>query len=119
MKPSASLADQKVGDGVSYACGLADCTSLGYKTSCGGLDAKGNVSYAFNSYYQVNDQDDRACDFKGIATTTTVDPSAGSCRFIIEIAPTANGVAMAATVRVTGVMAAILAAFIHLVVHVF
>lgn len=119
MKPSASLADQKVGDGVSYACGLADCTSLGYKTSCGGLDAKGNVSYAFNSYYQVNDQDDRACDFKGIATTTTVDPSAGSCRFIIEIAPTANGVAMAATVRVAGVMAAILAAFIHLVVPVF
>uniref|UniRef100_A0A0D3GXK3 X8 domain-containing protein n=1 Tax=Oryza barthii TaxID=65489 RepID=A0A0D3GXK3_9ORYZ len=119
MKPSASLADQKVGDSVSYACGLADCTSLGYKTSCGGLDAKGNVSYAFNSYYQVNDQDDRACDFKGIATTTTVDPSAGSCRFIIEIAPTANGVAMAATVRVAGVMAAILAAFIHLVVPVF
>ncbi|KAF0901272.1 hypothetical protein E2562_038875 [Oryza meyeriana var. granulata] len=107
LKPSASLADQKVGDGVSYACGLADCTSLGYKTSCGGLDAKGNVSYAFNSYYQTNDQDDRACDFKGIATTTSVDPSAGSCRFIIEIAPI-SGTAAPTTRRVAA--AVILAA---------
>ncbi|KAF8692018.1 hypothetical protein HU200_039965 [Digitaria exilis] len=85
LKPSADLADQKVGDSVSYACGLADCTALGYKTSCGGLDAKGNVSYAFNSYYQTMDQDDRACDFKGLATTTSVDPTVGTCRFIIEI----------------------------------
>ncbi|KAL6659276.1 hypothetical protein ACP70R_003316 [Stipagrostis hirtigluma subsp. patula] len=98
LKPSANLADQAVGDSVSYACGLADCTSLGYKTSCGGLDAKGNVSYAFNSYYQINDQDDRACDFKGLATTTTVDPSVGTCRFIIEIAASAAGPASAMSV---------------------
>ncbi|XP_037441903.1 glucan endo-1,3-beta-glucosidase 6-like [Triticum dicoccoides] len=90
LKPDADLADQKVGDSVSYACGSADCTSLGYKTSCGGLDAKGNVSYAFNSYYQTEDQDDRACDFRGLATTTTVDPSTGTCRFIIGIAPTST-----------------------------
>lgn len=85
LKTSANLADQKVGDSVGYACGLADCTSLGYKTSCAGLDAKGNVSYAYNMYYQTMDQDDRACDFNGLATTTSVDPSAGTCRFIIEI----------------------------------
>ncbi|KAI4990068.1 hypothetical protein ZWY2020_038431 [Hordeum vulgare] len=93
LKPGADLADQKVGDSVSYACGSADCTSLGYKTSCGGLDAKGNVSYAFNSYYQTEDQDDRACDFRGLATTTTVDPSSGTCRFIVGIAPTSTGTA--------------------------
>lgn len=90
LKPDVDLGDQKVGDSVSYACGNADCTSLGYKTSCGGLDAKGNVSYAFNSYYQTEDQDDRACDFRGLATTTTVDPSTGTCRFIIGIAPTST-----------------------------
>uniref|UniRef100_A0ACD5WVL0 Uncharacterized protein n=1 Tax=Avena sativa TaxID=4498 RepID=A0ACD5WVL0_AVESA len=73
FKPDAELAEQKVGDSVSYACGQADCTSLGYKTSCGGLDTRGNVSYAFNSYYQSNDQDDQACNFDGLATTTTVD----------------------------------------------
>jgi len=85
LKPSADLADQKVGDSVSYACGLADCTALGYKTSCGGLDARGNVSHAFNSYYQTMDQDDRACDFRGLAATTSVDPTAGTCRFIVQI----------------------------------
>uniref|UniRef100_A0A0D9X5H9 glucan endo-1,3-beta-D-glucosidase n=1 Tax=Leersia perrieri TaxID=77586 RepID=A0A0D9X5H9_9ORYZ len=114
LKPSVSLGDQKVGDAVSYACGLADCTSLGYKTSCGGLDPKGNVSYALNSYYQVNDQDDRACDFRGIATTTTVDPSAGSCRFIIEIAPTSGSeVAMVTRRRVA--VGVVLAVFVYLV----
>ncbi|KAJ1267800.1 hypothetical protein BS78_07G085900 [Paspalum vaginatum] len=109
LKPSANLADQTVGDSVSYACGLADCTSLGYKTSCGGLDSKGNVSYAFNSYYQTMDQDDRACDFKGLATTTTVDPSAGTCRFIIEID---IGAASRSAMGVAGGTAAVLAAFV-------
>ena len=44
LKLSANLTDQKVDDSVSYACSLADCTSLGYRTFCGGLDAKGNIS---------------------------------------------------------------------------
>ncbi|KAL9442244.1 hypothetical protein AB3S75_020699 [Citrus x aurantiifolia] len=34
MKPSARLDDPQVAPSVSYACGLADCTSLGYGTSC-------------------------------------------------------------------------------------
>ncbi|EMS45071.1 Glucan endo-1,3-beta-glucosidase 5 [Triticum urartu] len=90
-------------DGDANANPAADCTSLGYKTSCGGLDAKGNVSYAFNSYYQTEDQDDRACDFRGLATTTTVDPSTGTCRFIVGIAPTS-----AATRNVAARAAAVL-----------
>jgi hypothetical protein len=44
LKLSANLIDQKVDDSVSYACGLTDYTRLGYKTFCGGLDAKGNIS---------------------------------------------------------------------------
>ncbi|CAM0910958.1 unnamed protein product [Alopecurus aequalis] len=107
LKRDADLADQKVGDSVSYACGNADCTSLGYKTSCSGLDSRGNVSYAFNSYYQSNDQDDRACDFSGLATTTTVNPSDGTCRFIVEIVPTST-----ATRNVAGGVATALAAFL-------
>ncbi|KAM3257986.1 hypothetical protein ACQJBY_049980 [Aegilops geniculata] len=109
LKPDADLADQKVGDSVSYACGSADCTSLGYKTSCGGLDAKGNVSYAFNSYYQTEDQDDRACDFRGLATTTTVDPSTGTCRFIVGIAPTSTATRNAAA-RAAAILFALLLA---------
>lgn len=87
LKPSANLADTKVGDSVGYACGLADCTSLGYGASCGNLDARGNVSYAYNSYYQINDQADEACNFGGFATVTKTSPSTQTCRFAIQIEP--------------------------------
>lgn len=85
FKPSVDLDDSRVAPAVSFACADADCTSLGYNTSCGNLDARGNISYAFNSYYQMNDQDDRACNFQGIATTTSSDPSTSTCRFEIMI----------------------------------
>ena len=97
FKPSASLDDPKVAPSVSYACANADCTSLGYKTSCGDLDAKGNISYAFNSYYQMNDQDDRACGFSNLATITNRDPSTGTCRFAIEIVPEDSAASLRAT----------------------
>ncbi|TVU43319.1 hypothetical protein EJB05_09778, partial [Eragrostis curvula] len=111
LKPSVNVDDQKVGDSVSYACGLADCTELGYKTSCGGLDARGNVSYAYNSFYQINDQDQQACNFGGLATTTNVDPSAGTCRFNIEIAVTAAAAAAHGTTTLKGVAAVIAVLF--------
>lgn len=85
LKPSVDVEDPKVAASVSYACGRADCTSLGYKSSCDSLDARGNVSYAYNSYYQINDQDDRACGFSNLATVTNVNPSTQTCRFVIEI----------------------------------
>ncbi|GMH07988.1 hypothetical protein Nepgr_009828 [Nepenthes gracilis] len=83
LKPSANLEDARVGDSVSYACGLADCTSLGYGTSCSNLDAVGNVSYAFNRYFQKYDQADEACKFSDLGMVTKTDPSDGSCRFEI------------------------------------
>lgn len=85
LKPSVSLNDAKLADNVGYACSMADCTSLGYGTSCGMLDVRGNISYAFNNYYQKNDQDDVACGFQNLATTTGQDPSTGTCRFGIMI----------------------------------
>lgn len=91
MSPSASLDDAKVAPSVSYACSRADCTSLGYGTSCGSLDARGNVSYAFNSYYQQNNQLDVACKFSNLGTVTTTNPSSGNCSFRIMIEPTIAG----------------------------
>ncbi|KAG6516090.1 glucan endo-1,3-beta-glucosidase 6-like [Zingiber officinale] len=85
LKPSVNLDNSKLAATISYACANADCTSLGYKTSCGDLDVQGNISYAFNSYYQKNDQDDVACGFENLATTTNKDPSTGTCRFGIMI----------------------------------
>ncbi|KAK2972692.1 hypothetical protein RJ640_025543 [Escallonia rubra] len=85
MKPSAGLDDPQVALSVSYACALADCTSLGYQTSCGNLDARGNISYALNSYFQKNNQLDRACKFPNLSTIVTTDPSTESCRFGVMI----------------------------------
>nr|CCH47219.1 similar to glucan endo-1,3-beta-glucosidase [Lupinus angustifolius] len=85
LQPSANLNSDQVAPSVSYACQNADCTSLGYGTSCGGLDVRGNLSYAFNSYYQVNDQMDSACKFPGLSVVTDKDPSTPSCKFIIMI----------------------------------
>ncbi|XP_060187881.1 glucan endo-1,3-beta-glucosidase 6-like [Lycium barbarum] len=91
LKPSAKLDDPQVAPSVSYACAHADCTSLGYETSCGGLDERGNISYAFNSYYQINNQLDVACKFSGLGTITKSDPSTPSCRFGIMIEPYYGG----------------------------
>ncbi|KAK9076850.1 hypothetical protein SSX86_005184 [Deinandra increscens subsp. villosa] len=91
MKDSARLDDPSIAQSVSYACALGDCTSLGYGTSCGDLDARGNVSYAFNSYYQKNDQADEACRFPNVSMVTKEDPSTKTCRFEIMIEPYFGG----------------------------
>ncbi|GFS36497.1 O-Glycosyl hydrolases family 17 protein [Actinidia rufa] len=91
MKPSANLDNPQVAISVNYACALADCTSLGYQTSCGNLDSRGNISYVFNSYYQRNNQLDQACKFPGLSMVTKTDPSVGSCRFGIMIEPYYGG----------------------------
>ncbi|CAI9098989.1 OLC1v1035732C1 [Oldenlandia corymbosa var. corymbosa] len=93
FKPNAKLDDPQVAPTVSYACALGDCTSLGYGSSCGNLDAQGNISYAYNNYYQINNQHDSACKFSGLATVTRSDPSTGTCRFNIQIQPYYGGAA--------------------------
>lgn len=87
MKPSVSLDDPQVAPSVQYACERADCTSLGYQTSCGNLNTWGNISYAFNSYYQRNNQLDRACQFPNVSKIIKSDPSSGTCKFWIGIQP--------------------------------
>ncbi|PWA89437.1 glycoside hydrolase family 17, X8 domain-containing protein [Artemisia annua] len=85
LKDSVKMDDPSIAQSVSYACALGDCTSLGYGTSCGDLDAKQNISYAVNSYYQINNQLDEACKFPNVSTVTKDDPSTGTCRFGIMI----------------------------------
>lgn len=87
MKNTVGVDDPSISTSVSYACALGDCTSLGYGTSCGSLDARGNISYAFNSYYQKNNQMDQACKFPNVSMITKVNPSVGSCKFGIMIEP--------------------------------
>ncbi|CAI9771661.1 unnamed protein product [Fraxinus pennsylvanica] len=88
LSSSANLQDPQLEPSVSYACSHADCTSLGYGTSCQNLDARQNISYAFNSYYQENNQQDSACRFPNLSEITNNDPSVGECRFKIMIQTT-------------------------------
>ncbi|GFZ15535.1 O-Glycosyl hydrolases family 17 protein [Actinidia rufa] len=85
MSSTVSLDNSEVALSVNYACSRADCTSLGYGTSCEKLDAYGNISYAFNSYYQENNQLASACKFPNLSVVTTTDPSVGDCKFKIMI----------------------------------
>ncbi|KAI5554725.1 hypothetical protein BDE02_19G034400 [Populus trichocarpa] len=75
----------KLADNINYACSRSDCTALGYGSSCNGLDTNGNASYAFNMYYQVQNQDEFACNFEGLAMVTEQNFSQGNCNFTIQI----------------------------------
>lgn len=67
------------------ACSAADCTTLLYGGSCNGIGEEGNVSYAFNSYYQLQKQEEKSCDFDGLGMVTFLDPSEGACRFLVGL----------------------------------
>ncbi|XP_013744444.1 glucan endo-1,3-beta-glucosidase 8-like [Brassica napus] len=75
----------KLAQNIDFACTFSDCTALGYGSSCNGLDANGNASYAFNMYFQVKNQDEEACIFQGLATVTTQNISQGQCDFPVQI----------------------------------
>lgn len=68
-----------------FACSTADCTALADGGSCSTIGAPANISYAFNSYYQLNNQDASSCSFNGLGVVTFVDPSIGDCRFLIGV----------------------------------
>lgn len=85
MAPEASILDPNLPNSINEACTYADCTSLGYGSSCSGLDVRSNASYAFNMYYQTMNQQKGACQFSNLSTITIVDPSQDSCRFEIMI----------------------------------
>lgn len=88
MAPDANLLDPNVPQSINTACTYADCTSLGFGSSCGGLDARSNASYAFNMYYQTMNQQKGACErFHNLSIITRIDPGfrGGSCRYEIMI----------------------------------
>ncbi|KAL6594073.1 hypothetical protein ACP70R_048974 [Stipagrostis hirtigluma subsp. patula] len=85
LRPDASPTDPAITGAVEYACQYSDCTSLGPGSSCGNLDARGNVSYAFNQFFQAANQMKGSCNFNNLSVITTTDPSQGSCRFKIQI----------------------------------
>ncbi|CAI9098425.1 OLC1v1035069C1 [Oldenlandia corymbosa var. corymbosa] len=88
MRPDADLSDPNLPQSIDKACSYADCTSLGYGSSCGGLDVRGNASYAFNMFYQTANQQKGSCDqFFNLSVITNIDPSpsGSSCKYEIMI----------------------------------
>lgn len=76
---------KKIERQVKRACGKGDCTTLSPGASCSKLGFEKNVSYAFNGFFQSNFQNERACDFEGLAFVTDVDPSTLDCLFPVEV----------------------------------
>ncbi|CAJ1962506.1 unnamed protein product [Sphenostylis stenocarpa] len=69
---------------LDWACGpgRANCSEIQPGESCfQPNNVKNHASYAFDSYYQSQGKSPGSCDFKGVATITTSDPSRGSCIF--------------------------------------
>ncbi|CAA0839193.1 O-Glycosyl hydrolases family 17 protein [Striga hermonthica] len=70
---------------MNFACSNGDCTALGPGCSCNGLDKQHRISYAFNNYFQINNQDVRACNFEGLAKISSQNVSTGQCFFPIAL----------------------------------
>ena len=100
-----------VPENVNYACSMSDCTSLTYGSTCNKLDARGNVSYAFNMYFQMNNQDVEACDFQGLAKIVTRNASKGDCLFPIQIVSAGRRLNMVTGVSVLAGLLTLLAMF--------
>ncbi|KAL5184823.1 Glucan endo-1,3-beta-glucosidase 4 [Glycine soja] len=72
----------KLQAGLSWACGQgqANCIAIQPGRPCySPNNVKNHASYAYNDYYQKMHNAGGTCDFDGTATTTTEDPSYGSC----------------------------------------
>lgn len=75
---------------IKLACSVADCTTLSDGGSCNGIGPKGKISYAFNSYYQLQKQNSKSCEFDGLGMITFLNPSVGDCRFLVGISDTSS-----------------------------
>ncbi|XP_061375287.1 glucan endo-1,3-beta-glucosidase 3-like isoform X1 [Gastrolobium bilobum] len=69
---------------LDWACGpgKVDCSPLLQGQPCyEPNNVVAHATYAFNAYYQQMAKSTGTCDFKGVASVTTTNPSHGSCIF--------------------------------------
>ncbi|KAH6779655.1 hypothetical protein C2S52_010892 [Perilla frutescens var. hirtella] len=75
----------KVMEQLDFACTKSDCSSLRTGGSCSHLSFEKNVSYAFNTFFQFQFQNEKACDFDGLSYITVDNPSTDECMFPVEV----------------------------------
>ncbi|KAG8368978.1 hypothetical protein BUALT_Bualt15G0102400 [Buddleja alternifolia] len=82
---------EKIQENLDYACTRADCTTLDPSSSCDTLNKNARISYAFNSFFQTNNQDVQACNFEGLARIVTTNESTSQCLFHIALERSGGG----------------------------
>lgn len=76
--------DKMLQAGLDWACGAGkvNCSAMLQGQPCYEPDTvAAHATYAFNTYYQMNGKKPSTCDFNGVATVTTTNPSHGNCVF--------------------------------------
>lgn len=79
-----SADDKMLQAALDWACGpgKVTCSLLLQGGPCYEPDnVKAHASYAFDAYYHKMGMADGTCNFNGVATITTTNPSHGSCKF--------------------------------------
>ncbi|CAI9753231.1 unnamed protein product [Fraxinus pennsylvanica] len=70
---------------LDWACGpgKVDCSAILQGQTCYDPDnISAHATYAFNTYYHQTGKTSGSCDFNGVATITTTNPSHGSCMYL-------------------------------------
>lgn len=76
--------DKMLQAALDWACGAGkvNCSAMLQGGPCYEPDTvAAHATYAFNTYYQMNGKEASTCDFNGVATITTTNPSHGDCVF--------------------------------------
>ncbi|CAN6639470.1 1,3-beta-glucanosyltransferase Gas1p [Trichomonascus vanleenenianus] len=102
-----SVDEEDYSDLFSYLCGEIDCSGItgnGQKGIYGAYsfcDAKAQLNFALNAYYEKNGKKDTACDFSGSASINSSPKTEGQCKSVLAQAGTAGTGAISASVTGT------------------
>ncbi|EPS64137.1 hypothetical protein M569_10642, partial [Genlisea aurea] len=83
---------ENVGDNMNFACSFGDCTPLNHANPCAKMNQTRKASYAFNIYYQMNNQAGDSCDFEGLGKIVVLNASTDQCDFPIALKSAATAV---------------------------